>query len=1254
MQSEFLNLHLFLLILHILYVYNFNSKLIFFSSIIKLTIKGTGNKKIFSRRGTSNFCSQKFKYPDQIIINRQNQKNIKDSYALSQNINNIKLIWNDNLINACGMFFKSDACQIDLSEFNSSKITQMHSMFSGCGSLTSINFGNFDTSKVNEMKYLFRNCESLISLNLSSFDSSQVNDFEYMFDGCSNLKYIDMRNFEILNKAKTNNMFTNTNKQLTICTNDETIKYLRKYENIIECIVEVDKEKESTIIAIISTYDFKDDDISTTIHESEQSYKYENEIIETSEINEYLSYTNNNDLIEITEIEIDNSLSDLYEYCTEREETDFNIYENELIETQVMDKKEYDETDFNEYENELIETQEIDKAEYNETDFNIYEYKLIETQEGDKAEYDETDKESIRITETDIEESDKKYIEFTEKIETDKAISDKNYNENVEQDESYKFNSITIEECNLIQCFSCSNESLIQGLCISCNENENYYPIEDSLSNQSLFINCTKDPKGYYLDNDSSSYKKCYKSCESCELKGDEDNHNCLQCKNEFIYEEIYSNYMNCYSICPDNNTKCHILPKCDKIKKKLIPEKNICVSNCNEDPVYIFEFNNSCFNKCPNDTKESKIKKNYCELECPKDLPYENIITKECILNCSINDMFNNICRENYKEINTTLNENLSSRIITEILNGNLDTLLNKILEKNNDIIIEEDFTIHQITSLNNQNTKLNMSSINFGKCEDLIRKEYNISDNEELIIYKIENSVDGFNIPIIEYALFTKDGRNRLNLTICNNLTIQYNIPVSINEDEIYKYDPSSEFYTDECYKYSTNDNLDMTLFERKNEFNNNNMSLCESNCNFKGYNKSNSKAICDCNIKNDLSYSYNDNNNNDLLIKIANDKSNSNLGLTQCLDAFTSPEQIKSNSGFFLLLCILIIFVIIFIIFCVKGKNLLENKIDEIIYDKFENNKKKIKQKIFGLNNKNNLNKKLYRKSIRNSRLSVKLKNCFSIKMGTNELLNENSNIKNYKIFPFEYKDETVNTKIATNNDNIPDIKNDYELNNLTYLEALKYDKRSCCEYYCSLIKNKQIITFTFCSFNDYNSGVIKKFIFFLSFALHYTINAFFFTDSNMHQIYEDKGKFNFSYQLRFIIVSAISSTVILRIMLITLVLTDKSILKVKKQNTKESAIKMKIKVLKCVNIKYVIFFVLNLILLIFFWIYLTCFNGKYENTQIYLIENTFISFGFSLLYPFIINIIPSFLRAYSLDGNKNDRKYIYTFSKVLQLL
>ena len=73
-----------------------------------------------------------------------------------------------------------------------------------------------------------------------------------------------------------------------------------------------------------------------------------------------------------------------------------------------------------------------------------------------------------------------------------------------------------------------------------------------------------------------------------------------------------------------------------------------------------------------------------------------------------------------------------------------------------------------------------------------------------------------------------------------------------------------------------------------------------------------------------------------------------------------------------------------------------------------------------------------------------------------------------------------------------------------------------------------------------------------------------------------------------------------------------------------------------------IKFSIFFVLNLFLLIIFWYYLTCFNALYQNTQIDLIINSLISFGLSLVYPFVINIIPGFFRMDSLDGNKRDKK------------
>ncbi len=56
----------------------------------------------------------------------------------------------------------------------------------------------------------------------------------------------------------------------------------------------------------------------------------------------------------------------------------------------------------------------------------------------------------------------------------------------------------------------------------------------------------------------------------------------------------------------------------------------------------------------------------------------------------------------------------------------------------------------------------------------------------------------------------------------------------------------------------------------------------------------------------------------------------------------------------------------------------------------------------------------------------------------------------------------------------------------MNSLSYEEALKFDKRTYCQYYFSLLKRKQLIIFTFCSINDYNSRSIKICLFY--FLLH----------------------------------------------------------------------------------------------------------------------------------------------------------------------
>ena len=70
------------------------------------------------------------------------------------------------------------------------------------------------------------------------------------------------------------------------------------------------------------------------------------------------------------------------------------------------------------------------------------------------------------------------------------------------------------------------------------------------------------------------------------------------------------------------------------------------------------------------------------------------------------------------------------------------------------------------------------------------------------------------------------------------------------------------------------------------------------------------------------------------------------------------------------------------------------------------------------------------------------------------------------------------------------------NDCELNRLQYKDAIKYDKRIYMQYYWSLLKIGDLFLFAFVRNNDYNSNIIKISLFFFSFSLYYTVNAFFF--------------------------------------------------------------------------------------------------------------------------------------------------------------
>ena len=173
------------------------------------------------------------------------------------------------------------------------------------------------------------------------------------------------------------------------------------------------------------------------------------------------------------------------------------------------------------------------------------------------------------------------------------------------------------------------------------------------------------------------------------------------------------------------------------------------------------------------------------------------------------------------------------------------------------------------------------------------------------------------------------------------------------------------------------------------------------------------------------------------------------------------------------------------------------------------------------------------------------------------------------------------------------------NDYEINDLSYELALKFDERNFCGYYLSLIKTNHIILFSFYHNNDYNSRIIKIDLFFINFTIYYAVNALFYNDNTMHKIYEDEGSFNFIYQLPKIIYSSLISSV-LNILLKLLALSQKNIINFKgDKNTKNLGERRK-HLFKILNIKFISYFIFSIIFLLFFWYYLSMFCAIYKNT------------------------------------------------------
>ena len=604
-------------------------------------------------------------------------------------------------------------------------------------------------------------------------------------------------------------------------------------------------------------------------------------------------------------------------------------------------------------------------------------------------------------------------------------------------------------------------------------------------------------------------------------------------------------------------------------------------------------------------------------------DQSYDDDNSMNVSYNCSGNDFFmskcipNNITSSSYIIVSDYI-----YKILDDIEKGKFNEIFNNTIAKNKTYTVIESNITYIISKVSSQYST-NYSTVSLEYCESLLKEKFLLDKNETLILLKLEYGIKKLKIPIIEYQLFMKNG-TRINLSFCYNITEIVSIPVHINEKEEFIHNPNSYFYDDKCSIYTSEYGTDLSMYDRKNNYNEKYLALCEKNCEYKGYNKGNKRVECECKTKTkfpELADKANkDLNLKELIHQFVDVIKHWNLFLFKCYKVVFSSEGLKKNSGSYINIIITSGFIFCAIFFGIKGYTLYKNRINDIINQTLDDNK--LSHTLEG-----NYNKRIFNRNDLNN-----------LEKPSNMNINDITNNSHY-----ELSINNLNTKLTKS-------YNDFEMNNLDYNEALMQDNRSYIQIYISFIKTKQPINFTFFLENDYNSRIIKICLFFFSFTLEYSINALFFNDSTMHKIYKDRGDYNFIYLLPQIIYSFLISFAITKL-LSYFILSEKKVAEIVKKKDLEAKNKINdlFKKSKC---KLIIFFVLIIIIQLLFFYYLSSFCGVYKNTQGALIKDTIFSFVISLfIYSYIVCLIPCTMRYYSLKGKNKDRKCLYNASNII---
>ena len=1190
---------------------------------------------------------------------------------------------------------------LNVQSFVTSNVLDMKCMFYQLHTIQNLNLTNFDTSKVTDMSYMFYECQNISYLDLSVLKTSSVEDISVMFYGCYNLERLDLTNFDTRQVTNMEHMFHNCyslnylNLSSFNTTNVESMTYLFGNCNSLTSL-EIKNFDTSSVIDMESLFDGCNSLVSLDLSNfNTEKVKNMAFMFYDCENLKYLDVSSfNTKLVEKSEM--------MFAYCYSLPSLNLSNFNTSEL------------TSFNGMFHSCVSLTSLDISNFNT--------QYIE-------EMEELFFNCSSLLSLNLSNFDTTYVSnmaymfaYCEKLE-ELIISDTFDTNVVENMEEMFANCRSLTSLDLIN-FNTSSVTKMNSMFSGCEKlsyiNFTKYNEKDDVDISNI-LDLVPENIAICVNEDSqASNLKALLSTKSCAL---------ITCSNSW-----------------------------KSLQKKIVVENGTCVDNCSN---YKYEYDNKCYSTCPEGV-------DFCQLETSiiestnKDSTYKKEETSYII---STNNYKSQENIEEITNINTNSNTKFHSNIINLIdeniiktsskinyessfINGTYmtkesltvrlennpkeenqiiyqeiisDKMRNYNISEGEEIIVEgKDNFFYQITTsendkdyLDENNNKSNkFSKIDLGDCENLLKEHYHINKNTSLIIVKFEKMTNISTDRALQYEVYDPFDRKKLNLSICQNTSIDIYVPIILSNElqNLYNdlkdkgydlFDEKSAFYQDICTPFKSPNGTDVLLVDRYNYYFNNNETLCQSNCKFSDYLITTQYLKCECDISNSeidtneikkftpkiLYQSFYD------ILKFSNYK------VLKCYKLAFSINGLLKNKGSIMAMVYFILHLIVFIVYSCKGINQLKtDMVKKILNQPILSNNDLIKDNNIDINNKFDKNLpsskeisiqtksdqiKIRKKSfIKSSNKTIRTKinlnyppkkkrttidgtsskkkilkrserktQVFMNNLSNKELLINNKIIPKYKI-P-EAKDENINKEKEKGNSEINEESqnknlDNFELNNLEYDLAIKLDKRDFLEIYWSILKREHLIFFTFFVRNDYNITFIKFSRFIFLVCTDMALNVFFFADETMHKMFLDYGKYNFYQQIPQIVYSTLVSQLI-ELLLCFLSLTDKHFYEIK--NLGNSASYNVFKIIKCIKIKIAFFYCFTFIMFVFYWYVISCFCSVYENTQIAFIKDSISSFALGLLYPFVLYLMPATLRIIALRATKARCSCIYAMSDII---